>query len=151
MLRRDLDHLLHRGGRGPRHDEGNVRVARGLRQHDVAAAAVEADAAGRRDAERAGIGAPEERGALVDLGDIDEVARQQRPAAECILVLHKAVLVVDAALDEVVDNARQPPLGDLAQVFQVDGVGEIHGGVASVVLLLVAAGRPAGIFWCASR
>ena len=74
-----------------------------------------------RDADRARIGLAEQGRALVALVHVDAVARHQPVLAEGVLVAGDAVLVLEAALDEIVGDLRQPALGQLAQVVEVDG------------------------------
>ena len=131
VIGRQPAQVLDRAGGGARHDEGDVGGPGGLRQHHVAAAAEEGGAPGRRDADGACVGPAEDGGALVARGDVDAVARHQADALEGVLVAGEPVLVVEAALDEVVGELRQPALGELAQVLEVDGGIDTGGKAAS--------------------
>ena len=121
VLGRQPAQVLDQPGGGARHDEGHVGGLGRLGQHHVAAAPEQARTPGRRDADRARVGPAEQGRALVAGGDIDAVARHQRVLPEGVLVAGEADLVVQAALDEVVAELRQPALGQLAQVVEVDG------------------------------
>ena len=72
----DPRRLFHRGVAAPGHDVRDVRRRGCLGQHHLAFPAVEADAARRRDPERARIGAAEHGRGLVAFGDIDQITRQ---------------------------------------------------------------------------
>ena len=119
VVGRELAESLDRAGAGARHDEGHVGVARRLGQHQVGAAAEQAGKAGRRDADRARIGPPEQRRRLVAHRHVDQVARHDARLAEGLLVGDQPDLVVGAALDEVVGDLGQPLLGELAQILDV--------------------------------
>ena len=128
MLRRLARHVLHRGVGSSGHDEGDIGVARGPRQHQVAAAAVIADAAGGRDAVGAGPGAAEQLHRLVDLRDIDHVTRHEGALLKGVLIAPEPVLVLHAALDEVVNQLRHALLRHRAQIVEVDALVDIHPG-----------------------
>src|SRR5579883_3043806 len=132
VVRRHPRRRLHRGVAHARHDEGDVGRRRRLGQHQIAAGAVEPDPAGRRDAERARIGAPEDCLRLVALGDVDQIARQQPVLVESLFVARQAALVFDPAFDEIEDDARQLALGHAVQVFDIDGVFDLHDGIVSL-------------------
>ena len=103
------------------HDEGDVGFPGCLGQHHVAAAPEQRGTPGRRNPDRARVGPAEQRRALIPDGHVDAVARHQRVLLEGILVAGEPVLVVEAALDEVVGDLGQPALGQLAQVVEIDG------------------------------
>ena len=83
--------------------------------------AEKAGKAGRGDADGARVGPAEKGGALVAAVHVDAIARHQLVAAEGVLVAGDPVLVLEAALDEIVGDLRQAALGQLAQVVEVDG------------------------------
>jgi hypothetical protein len=126
VVGRDLRGGLDRGVAAARHDVGDVRLGRRPGQHQIGVTAEQPGGAGRRDAERARIGAAEDGLALVAARDVDEIARQQVVALEGGPVALEAALVLDAALNEVEGDFRQPPPRQLVQVFDVDGVGDPH-------------------------
>ena len=126
MLRGLARHVLHRCGSGTGHDERNVGVARRPRQHQVAAMAVIADAAGGRDAVRARPCAAEQVHRLVERRDIHHVARNQRAARKGALIALQPRFVVHTAFDEVVNQLRHAPLRQHTQVIEVDALVDIH-------------------------
>ena len=126
VVRRDPRRGLQRVVARPRHDVGDVGLGRGLGQHHVGAAAEEPGAAGRRDAERARIGAAEDRLRLVALGYVDEIARQEIVLVKRRRVAVQPALVFEPALDKVERDLRQPPLGHAVQIFDVDGLVDPH-------------------------
>ncbi len=138
VVRGDPQRFFHRGVAAARHDVGDVRRRRGFGQHHLAFPPVEADAAGRRDPERARIGAAEHGRRLVAFRHVDQVARQQPVLVERGFVAREAALVLHPALDVIEDDARQLALRDPMQVFDVDGLIEVHGLVISYVQTLRA-------------
>jgi len=126
VLGRDLGRVLDGVGAGARHDVGDVGVGRGAGQHQIGAAPEQPGAAGRRDAERALVGAPENRRRLVARGHVDQVARQELVLAKRRGVALEAVLVLEAALDEIERDLGQPALGHLVQVFDIDRFFDTH-------------------------
>src|SRR5262249_11866701 len=126
VFRRDAGRVLDRVIAGAGHDVGDVRLTRGLGQHHVGAAAKQPGAAGRRDAEGARKGLPEDRRRLLALGDIDEIARQQLMLMEGGGVAVEPVLVLQPALDEIEGDLRQAPLRHAVQIFNIDGVIQSH-------------------------
>jgi len=121
VVGRQLAEILDQPRGRARHDERHVGVPGRLGQHHIAAAPEQRGAPGRRDPDRARIGPAEQARALISGRHIDAVARHQRVSLEGVLVASEPVLVVEAALDEVVGDLRQPALGELAQVIEVDG------------------------------
>jgi hypothetical protein len=83
-------------------------------------------AAGRRDPERARKGLAEYRFRLVARRDVDEIARQQLVLVKRRCVGFEAALVFETAFDEIERDLRQPPLGHPVQVFDVDGLIDVH-------------------------
>ncbi len=122
MLRRHARKVLDGCRRGTRHDEGYVRLARSLGEHEIGAGPEEAEPAGRRYSIGVRIGAAEQRGRLVTRCNIDQVLRHQPHLAEGPVVSCQAVLVLDAALDEIERDLWQAPLGQPPQVVVVEGL-----------------------------
>ena len=101
IVRGDPRGLFHRGVAAARHDVGDVRAAAASASMHLAFAPVEADAAGRRDPERARIGMAEHGRRLVALRHVDQIARQQPVLVKRGLVALEPALVLDPALDVV--------------------------------------------------
>src|SRR5438094_331555 len=87
---------------------------------------IEPDTAGRRYPERVRKGLTEDCRGLVALRHIDEIARQQPMPVEDGFVARQAALILDAALDVIEHDLRQPPLRHAVQVFNVDGLIHSH-------------------------
>src|SRR5271170_7368554 len=83
-------------------------------------------AAGWRDPERTRKGLAEYRFRLVPRRHVDEIARQQLVLVKRRGIGFEAAFVFEAALDEVERDLRQPPLGHTVQIFDVDGLIDVH-------------------------
>src|SRR5512146_2556210 len=126
MARRQLRGRLDRGGGSARHDERDVGGGRGPGQYEIGVRTKQRRKAGRRDAERARVAAAEQGGGLAAPINLDQVARHDAMAREAGLVGHQTVLVLDAALDKVEHDPRQPPSGEPAQIVDIHRVRDCH-------------------------
>ena len=143
MRGRHLGRRFDRSGGSARHDERNIGGGRRPREYQVGVSAKQRRQASRRDAEWAREALSEERGGLVAPCDVDHVTRHQAMAREAFLVGRDAVLVLDAALDEVEGDPWQPPPGEAAQVVDIHCLFDFHRQCLTPILRISDKQNPA--------
>ena len=117
---------LQRGVRCRRQHEGDARLGRGAGEQQVGIGAEQPGEAGGCDAERAAPGPAEQAHRLVDRRHRTEIARHQADRSQHFGIQGEAMLVLDAALDEVEQDPGQGPSRGLAQILDADRAIHIH-------------------------
>ena len=131
MARRDLRGGLDGSGAKPRHHERDIGLGGGVREHQIGAGTKERGESGGRDTEGTRVLAVEEINGLIARGDIDEVVGDEAFAIEGGFVASDTEFIFNAALDEIIDDTGQTPLGHFAEVVDIDRAIHIHSRISS--------------------
>ena len=110
-----LDGRVRRAGQ----NEGDVGVARGLRQQLVGMAPVNAGNADRRNAEQTGVFPAEQFDAGIDWRDVGQPPRDKLILAERVNVAPDAAAVAGAPFEITADEMGQAPQREAAQILDI--------------------------------